>query len=104
MEKLRARTSGGLPEVKGQIAGYRGAASWRPPGRPSGSQALYTDHSQDPLRLREYLPGCGQRDGQPTGRTGRAPALRRLKSQEDHRPSQGSVLNLVPRGRSRHST
>lgn len=37
VEKQRARTSGGLPEVKGQIAGYRGAASWRPP--PAGPVA-----------------------------------------------------------------
>lgn len=100
MEKLRARTSGGLPEVKGQIAGYRG----EPPARPGGSQALHTDHSQNPLRLWEYLPGCGQRDSQPAGRTSKAPALQGLKSQEDHRPPQGSVLTLIPGGRSWHST
>ena len=31
MEIPRAWTSGGLPEIKGRLAGDRGAASWRPP-------------------------------------------------------------------------
>lgn len=91
MEKLRhPGRQESLPGLKGQIAGYRG----EPPARPGGSQALHTDHSQNPLRLWEYRCQDVDRETASPQEGPAKPLLQGLKSQ-GRPPTTGGVLTLI---------